>query len=298
MPATGLRRIRIVLMAMLSMLIAVPSMAQLIEQPQGYRFEDSGFLTIPGNLAYDSGRNLLAMADKGSRLIYIFDLSDKTYQTIGQDRELPEPSGLAFDNRGNLYATFEKTNYILIYRQQSDIPDTLGLLPILPEPPKNPGRLYIDHDGFKYIIDNDKGVIYVINGDNNLVRTIREKLKHPDGVLMEPSGELIIADKGFDPILVFNPNFEFERRFTRPQSPTDQFSFNASGLAIDQRGWIYTLDITRNRVVTYDPTGVSQTFWAPENVAFFPVDIAIDRYDHIFISETGSGSVKTYVRGN
>jgi streptogramin lyase len=277
---------------------AIPALAQLTERPLGYRFEESGFLSMPGVLAYDAGRHRLAIADKGARLIYIFDLTDKTYLTIGADRDLPEPTGMAFDSRGSLYVALDKTPYLLIYKFQADIPDTLNIISILPSELKKPSRIYIDHDGFKYLIDSDKNDIIIINPDNSYVRTISDKLKRPDGILMTNGGELIIADKGFDPILVFNPNFEFERRFTRPESPTSQFSYSASSLASDHRGWIYTLDITRNRVIIFDPTGVSETDWTPQNSAFFPVDIAIDRYDHIFIGDSGSGSVKTFVREN
>jgi sugar lactone lactonase YvrE len=279
-------------------IVLPPAFAQLNAKPQGYRFEEQGFLSMPGVLAYDSGRHRLAIADKGRNLVYIFDLTDETYQTLGIDRELQSPIGLAFDSRGSLYLAQEKTPILLIYKFQSEIPDTLNLNSILPVEIKKPGKIYVDSDGIKYLIDNDKNDIYVIDSDNKYVRTISEKLKYPDGIAVSRSGELIIADKGFDPILIFKTDGEFERRFSRPESPTSQFSYNASGIAIDQRGWIYTLDITRNKVVIFDPTGVSKSEWIPDAVSFFPEDIAIDRYDNIYISERGSGSVKIYARGN
>ena len=278
----------------------IPSMVrgQLREIALGYRFEESGFLSTPGPLTYDASRHRLAIADRGPRLVYIFDLTDKTYQTLGVDQELLPAVGLAFDPRGNLYIALDDIPNLLIYEFQSAMPDTMNLSLILPPEYKRPERIAIGSDNTKYIIDRDRSVVYMVDLENKYIGKINEKLKKPDGVGVTKSGEILIADKGIDPILIYNPSGIFERRFSRPEAPTAQIGYRASGLAIDQLGWIYTLDLTNNKVIIYDPTGVSKTEWAPDEQPFFPADIVIDRYDHIFISEGGTGRVITFEKGN
>jgi sugar lactone lactonase YvrE len=279
----------------LLMLFSVSVDAQFIEQHKGYAFENPGFLSIPGALSYDSGRHRLAIADKGRQIVYLFDLTDHSYQTLGADKELGEPAGLAFSRQGTLFIVEEKSPYILKFPYSVDQPETLKIG--LSDGSIHPGKIYVKSDGGILIADNDHAAIYSIDSAGVLTGKITDKLRQPDGIMVDLSGEILVADKGVDPILVFSPRGEFERKLTRPESPTSQFSFAASGLAVDQCGWIYTLDMTREQIVTFDPTGVNRLEWAPE-APFFPEDIAIDRYNTIYVSESGSGSVRIFSRGN
>ncbi len=279
----------------LLMLFSVSADAQFSEQHKGYAFENPGFLSIPGALSYDSGRHRLAIADKGRQLVYLFDLTDHSYQTLGADKELGEPAGLAFSRQGTLFIVEDKSPYILKFPYSIDQPETLKFGDS--GSPIHPGKLFIKNDGGILIADKDDAAIYSIDSTGVLTGKITEKLRQPDGIMIDLSGEILVADKGVDPILVYSSKGEFERKLSRPESPTSQFSFAASGLAIDQSGWIYTLDMTREQIVTFDPTGVNRLEWAPE-APFFPEDIAIDRYNTIYVSESGSGSVRIFSRSN
>jgi sugar lactone lactonase YvrE len=279
----------------LLMIFSILANAQFIEQHKGYVFENPGFLSIPGALSYDSQRHRLAIADNGRQLVYLFDLTDRSYQTFGADKELREPSGLAFNGQGALFVTQEDSPFILKYPYSIDRPETLKIG--ANDGSIHPGKIFIKSSGEILIADKDHATIYMIDSTGAITGKVTNKLKQPDGILVDLSGEIIVADKGIDPIIVLSPKGEYERKLTRPESPTSQFSFAASGLAIDQSSWLYTLDMTRQQIVTYDPTGVNRLEWAPEP-AFFPEDIAIDRYNTIYISESSSGSVRIFTRGN
>jgi hypothetical protein len=280
-------------------LILIPGIAasQLLEKEAGYSFEAAGFLSLPGALAYDQSRHRLAIADNGRDIIYVVDLTDKSSQTLGENEMLSNPTSMAFDQYGDLFITQGKYPLLLEFKYGNDYADTIRLDSISTDRQIKPTRISIDSHGLKYICDRDAAIVYILNLDNTLLFKIARQLKRPDGITVLPSGEILVADKGLDPILVFSPRGGFERRLSRPESPTAQFSFNASGLAIDQRGWIYTLDLTRSKIIWFDPTGVNRVEWAPE-ASFFPEDIAIDRYDNIYISERGSGRVRIFTRVN
>jgi hypothetical protein len=274
----------------------ISAQSQLQEQNLGYAFENPGFLSISGSLTYDSYRHRLAIADEGRNLIYIFDLTDRSFRTIGENREMARPLGMAFDKNGSLFITQEKSPLVLKYQLEKDIPDTLNLSGIIVSDKFDLRRLYIDNRGFIYLINFNEPAIYIIDSDGKPYKRITDNLKKPDGIKAMPSGEIVIADKGIDPILIFSRDGEFRRRLSRPESPTSKFSFEASGLASDQRGWIYTLNMTKSLITWYDPTGVNQTEWAPPEPPFFPKDLAIDRYDNIYVSEKATGSVRVFSR--
>jgi len=268
--------------------------SQFVEKQAGYAFETPGFLGIPGPLAYDKERHRLAVSDAGRNLIYIFDLVERTYQTLGTNIELKEPQGMAFDGTGSLYVTQQSSSLLLKFAQTGVLPETLNLKMA----DIHPGKIAIGTDGEILLCDKDNSSVNIINTSDSLITRLSKKLRQPDGVIMQQSGEIFVANKGIDPVMVFGKDGNYIRRLSRPESPTSQVSFAASGLAIDQRGWIYTLDINHFKLISYDPTGVNRIEWAPPSSPFFPVDIAIDSYDAIYISDSGSGRVRIFVRGN
>ncbi len=291
-----LRIARLILLTyfLLPVLSEQAAYGQLREKDLGYAFEQAGFLTMPGAITYDTGRHRLAVADRGRNLIYIFDLTERTYQTLGEREAIDDISDIAFDQTGALFIVAESAPLILRYANDTDYSDTIALGEIPSERPLKPCRIFIDASGLRYICDRESAVIYVLNPDNTLLFRINKKLKRPDGVIARQSGEILVADKGVDPILVFSPQGEFKRKLSRPEAATGLANITASGLALDQRGWIYTLDMTRSKVIWYDPTGVNHGDWGEPS--FFPEDIAIDRYDNIYISERGSGRVRIFGR--
>ena len=281
--------------ALVEIIFSAPlAQSQFVEKQVGYAFETPGFLGIPGPLAYDKERHRLAVSDAGRNLIYIFDLVERTYQTLGSDIELKEPQGMAFDETGLLYVTQQNSSFLLKFSQVGVLPETLNLKMA----DIHPGKITIGSGGELLLCDKDNSSVYLINTTDSSITKFSKKLRQPNGVLMQQSDEIFVADKGIDPVLVFGEDGEYIRRLSRPESPTSQVSFAASGLAIDQKGWLYTLDITHFKLISYDPTGVNRIEWAPPTPPFFPVDIAIDRYDAIYISDSGSGRVRIFVRGN
>jgi streptogramin lyase len=264
--------------------------AQFADTSMGYAFENPGFLSLAGVLAYDNPRHRLAVLDEGQDAIYIFDLTDRSFQTIETGRGYYRATGIAFGRDGALFICQEKSPIVVIVTPESNATDTLDLTSSAPEKFR-PGRIHIGPREEIFILDTEGKSIYRFDSAGELLAKISENLRHPDGILSRASGGIFIADKGFDPIRQFDSSGEYVRDLTRPELPTEQSNFAASGLAADQRGWFYTIDYTHNKMTVFDPTGVNRIEWAPDIPPFFPRDIAIDKLDNIYISETGAGRV-------
>ncbi len=287
----------VVLIAFYSVLAISTSNAQFIEKKIGLPCEDRGYFSMPSAISYDQLRNRLAVSDKARGLIYIFDLTDMSSDIIGQNIQIKEPVGLAFNGNGDIFIAQNGLPFILHFKYDSDSGDSIFLDQADSARAANPAKIYIDSQGRMFIIDKSDNSITIYNDKGKYIKKLDFKFKNPGGILVNSSGDILISDKGYDPIMIFSKDGSFNRRLTRPESTTDQYSFNASGLAIDQRGWIYTLDVSRNKLMSYDPTGITRTSWAPSESPFFPVDIAIDRNDNIYVLESGNGNIRVLSRG-
>jgi len=272
-------------------LILMPALAaaqfSIIES--GYAFENPGFLASVGILAYDSGRHRLAISDAGRDAILVFDLSDMAYQTLERDIGFENHTGLAFDKAGNLYIAQRESRILLRVNPELTIYDSL-LLDTGFVDEFTPSRLAIDNSGNLFVIDQKHKIVGQFDSSGKFIRKITDKLRRPDGIYLGFSNVLYIADKGIDPLLQYSLAGKYIGNLSRPEDPAKQSNYSASGLAVDQRGWLYTLDITHNKLISFDPTGVIRSEWAPDS-PFFPRDIVIDKYDNIYISESGSGRI-------
>jgi sugar lactone lactonase YvrE len=263
------------------------SYGQFVVQESDYAFAKPGFLASPGLMAYDYGRHRLAIVDEAREAIIVFDLNDGTYQSIETDSYFKKPAGLAFARNGNLFITHDGSRAIRIFSPELTASDSAALEF---SDDLAPGRITVADNGDLYILDLENRMVCQFDSDGIFIRKITEKLRRPDGIAVGPSGEVFVADKGVDPVLQYSTNGKYVRNLSRPEDPTGQESFNATGLAFDQRGWIYTIDATHNKLVRYDPTGVSREEWSPEP-PFFPKDIVIDKYDNVYVSESGLGNI-------
>ncbi len=289
MPNRGYKKLVTCIIMMIIALAPTLARGQLAILESGFEFENPGFMGSADLMAYDAGRHRLAISDDARDVLYVFDLTDKSYQVIGENINIEGLAGLAYDRAGILHISRKESRAIARVGPDLNEANSIELEGAFDED-FSPGRIAVADDGDLIITDNKHRAICRFDSAGKLINRFTEKLRRPDGIFIQPSGEIFIADKGINPILLFSPKGEYIGNLSRPEDPTQQFSFSTSGLAVDQRGWVYTLDITHNKVVWYDPTGVSREEWAPEQ-PFFPRDIVIDKYDDVYVSDSGLGRV-------
>jgi sugar lactone lactonase YvrE len=266
-------------------------LAQMSVENLGFPFERPGFFSIPTVMTYDAIRNRLAVADKGRNLIYVFNLEDQTFETIGESREFNAPVGLAFNMKGDIFISQNKINFLLVYRFGVNTPESLTITSENSSVRILPGRIYIGMDQNILIADQSKPIIYRVSPDGKLISKITDNLRSPNGLLIKSDSHIIVADRGIDPILIFSKDGEFVRRLAIPEPVSNKKSYTTAGLAIDQSGWLYSLNTTQSKVIWYDPAGVNRAEWSPANQPFFPVDIVIDKFNKIYVLDSGSGKI-------
>jgi hypothetical protein len=265
--------------------------AQMSVEYMGYQIEQPGFFSIPSVMAYDAPRNRLAIADRGCNLVYIYNLEDQAFETIGESNELKAPIGLAFNAKGDIFISQNKINFLLVYRFGLSVPESLTITSEYPEDRIFPGRIYIGIDQSFLIADQSRPIVYRVGSDGKLISQITDNLRSPNGLLIKSDGHIIIADRGIDPVNIYSKDGDFLRRLNIPEPLSNKKSYTAAGLAVDQSGWLYSLNTSQSKVIWYDPAGVNRSEWGPTNQPFFPIDISIDKFNRIYVLDSGAGKI-------
>jgi len=186
--------------------------------------------------------------------------------------------------------------YILQYQFDRIFPDTITLQ--LEENFKfnYPAHITIDKKERFFIVDRENSDILIADFKGFIVKVIQDKLRNPNGIYISANNDIYVSDKGVDPIFVFDSNGEYLRNLSRPEPITSKKLISTAGLAIDQQGWLYTIDATNYKLNCIDPTGLNKIEWAPEIGPFFPIDVAIDRFNNIYLLESGFARIRILLR--
>jgi len=166
--------------------------SQFLESSPKYDFENPGVFTMPAAIAYDSFRHRIAVSDKGSNLINIYDLSDGSLEVLGREYEIQQPLGLCFGPKGELYVAMLNSPYILQYQFDRIFPDTITLQ--LEENFKfnYPAHITIDKKERFFIVDRENSDILIADFKGFIVKVIQDKLRNPNGIYISANNDIYV----------------------------------------------------------------------------------------------------------
>jgi len=125
----------------------------------------------------------------------------------------------------------------------------------------------------------------------------------PQGVAVDGSGNIFVADSVNHRIQKFDSNGVFLLKFGSPGSGNGQLLF-PTGVAIDISGNIYVADNNNHRIQKFDSSGVfvlkfgansgDGTSGTGEGEFSFPFGIAVDSSDNIYVADTGNSRIQIF----
>jgi len=165
--------------------------------------------------------------------------------------ELKQPSALAFDSAGKLYAIWMGSNAITIYDEKDEERTrwtNLGL--------QSPRGIAIGANGKLYVCDTGNHRIVCLNGDGTIHKTWGKQGKNdgefesPHGVALDSSGNVIVADTYNHRIQIFDSEGKFLKKFGEYGDQPEQFNTPMGlayrdGLLYIASGWNSRIDIYR-----------------------------------------------------
>ena len=204
----------------------------------------------PADIAVDSKRGLVYLADWGGRRIQVFTTDGKFLRHLVNDIK---PWGIAVDKRGRIYVSDRGLDGIRIYSPEGDSLGEIGTEQGLVL--QQPGMLDV-RDGRLYVTDRDASEIVVVDvsARSVIARIGQDILLRPDGVALAPDGTIWVADTDHHRAVQLSAAGKLLRSVGQPGKERGQFDFT-KGICVDARGRVIVTDWANDRVQVFPPGG-------------------------------------------
>ncbi|MBV9281622.1 MAG: SMP-30/gluconolactonase/LRE family protein [Chloroflexi bacterium] len=219
--------------------------------------------------------------------------------------QLQRPYGVALDGQGNLYVTIN--DRIAKLSPQGKLLAQWGNRGDYPGEFVSPYGVALDSQGNVYVADHGNCRIQKLSPSGAALAAIGTKPNRrcsadpgivgvPDGVALDPQGNIYVADTGNNRVQKFSPDGAPLAQWGRQGSGRGQFS-QPEGIALDPQGNIYVSDSGNNRLQELSPTGQPLRVWGQGGDVFAgfhnPAGLAIDAKGHLYEVD-GGGAVQEF----
>src|SRR5574337_260891 len=123
------------------------------------------------------------------------------------------------------------------------------------------------------------------------------QLKWPNGVALDNSGNIYVADTGNNRIEKFSPDGTYLSKFGSQGSDNVQFNTPFS-IALDSSGNIYVLDTLNDEVKKFSPDGTYLSKFGSlgsDNGQFnYPEDVVLDNSGNIYVADSGNNRIEKF----
>ena len=253
--------------------------------------------------------------------------------------QLADPFGVAADGAGNLYMVDRDNNRIRKVTQDGIITTVAGNgnngyngdnIAATSAELSYPNGVTVDGAGNLYIADYQRvrkvtpgGTITTVagngtagyNGDN--IAATSAELYYPNGIAVDFSGNLYIADAGNSRIRKVTPGGIIttvagngNNGYNGDNIAATSAELNPSGVAVDGAGNLYIADIGNSRIRKVMPTGIITTVAGNGNQGYsgdngaatsaeltYPNGVALDGVDNLYIADTNNQRVRKVTPG-
>lgn len=183
----------------------------------------------------------------------------------------------------------------LVYRYNSSTERLTPLYSVSSHLQGLPNAVTVDHDGSFFLSDPFARQVLHFTMQGEIRRTYQDaiNLTNPVAVNLAPSGELYIADRLYDHVLVFNRGGQLLRAIGQRGEGKGQF-LEIIDMATGPDG-VYVIDRLSKNVKVFTAEGVLlREIPHPEVNA--PTAIAVDYAERVYISDDFDDTIKVYNR--
>jgi sugar lactone lactonase YvrE len=285
-----------------------------------------------GNLFIaDSQNNVVREVKANGTIVTVAGNGTPGYRGDGgpaTDARLSDPSGVAVDGRGNLYIADTGNAVVREVTPDGTIltvagNGSVGLSgdygPATRAQLNTPTALAVDHAGDLFIADTADNVVREVRPSGNIVTVAgygpagyngggllatKSQLKHPQGIAVDSSGQLFIADTGNGIVREIMPN-GILRTVVAPA--TSDTLIAATAVAVDAKGDVFIVnqnyehcvvrEVTPNGIISTVAGGGAFSYMGdggPATGAGFAdwAGITVDAKGNLFIADTGNNVVR------
>lgn len=254
----------------------------------------AGFLN-PAGFWYDTLRGFLVVANTHARQIVVLNRQGQALKVLGKEGELGFPVAVTGDGDGTLYIAERNSESLkVVPRYDTEVEGefrTFDLIPYRRSAPVQPVALHIDRQGSLYVADRGNRQVLAFDRDGKLKLTIPD-VGEPSDLWVDRAGKILVADPGFGGIRVYSEKGMPLRTLGGRYSAQTREPLRVRGLAADRMGRIWVVEETGQGIKTIDSLGnLLLNFTSGIS---FPVDLAIDDQDNLFVLEQGGNRISVF----
>lgn len=260
-----------------------------------------GDLGEPRGIALDRRSGEVWVADTRNHVLGVFTEDGVPLYTTSVTDRLREPAKIAVDPAGRVLVLDNDRSHVKVLNYRGEFVENLELSGI-PEKPSF-GAIALDAQGNLYVGENESGQVLVFGPDGK-PRLRFGTRGDEEGQFQSIAG--IASDKDFIYVIdhqvtpavqVFDRRGNYVRGWGAHQMGIQNFSL-PEAIALDSKGRVIVLDALRHEIKFFSEDGrFLDRFggWGARlGQVSFPVDIAVDPADHLYVVEKGNSRVQVF----
>jgi sugar lactone lactonase YvrE len=270
--------------------------------PKTFPFQMIG----PYGIAVDS-KGMVYVADQRVGAVFIFNTETRDCQLLrnGIEAKFGWINGLAIDDDDRLFVSDGKMHRVTIFNAKHEVENQIseGLV--------DPVGLAIDTSNrFLYVVDTQQDQVIVYDADTlKLLRRIGTGGKNhflttpgdfgaPQGVAVDPDGNVYVTDTMNDRVEIFDADGNFLSTFGKAGDGPGYFA-RPKGIAVDADGHIWVADQMQDRLQVFNRDGQLLTYLG-QGHGDLPgqfkslTGVAIDKQNRVFTTEQEPGRLQIF----
>lgn len=201
------------------------------------------------------------ISDQNNDRICLFD-AYRTYKgnlyPKNNDRRnrISRPRGIKVDSENNIWVVEGRVDRVIKISPSGDKLFEIGGFGYSDQQLKDPTQISIDGAGDIYIADRGKARIAVYDRLGSFLKEIKNHLKSPSGVEVDPDGLILVCDDRTNELNLYTPA---GIRLKCLSQSNDGIVFRRpSDIALNEK-WVFMADTGNNRIVVFSRTKTSNT---------------------------------------
>ncbi len=236
---------------------------------------DTGNFSHPYSVATDSSGNVY-VADSVNNRIQKFTANGAfitSWGTLGSgDGQFNSPTGVAVDKSGNVFVTDTNNHRVQKFTANGSYIKQWGTYGMANENFMSPRAIAVDSSGNVYVTDSGSLVrVRKFTNDGVFIRALPEEgegaFRLPRGIAVDSSGNIYISDSLDNYVQKFNSSGISVKTWGKvgtagylPGTGDGEFT-SPMGLAVDNAGNLYVMDMGNSRVQKFNSSGAFVSKW-------------------------------------
>ena len=277
----------------------------------------AGVLTAPRGLAADPTGRLLVADSVENRLQLFAPVSAAfagIWETLGGAHSgLRLPAGIGIDPRGSVYVSDQGNQRLVrLWGDGTFLSEIGGPAAVGGAQLSGPAAIAVNAaSGNAYVADSGHNRLLVYGPDGALLARWGAgggdgsagagpaQFNHPAAVALDAAGNLYVADRGNDRVVMLSAGGQEQRQWAARGSAEGHL-FAPAGVAVDAGGQVIVLDAGNNRVQVFDPAGRFLARWGRRGVGpgelSQPGALALDCAGNVYVADTNNNRVQRFER--